>query len=102
LRKVGNGNAVSLPQNHHDRDLRDVTITPINCRETARRRVLISGNINSDATRFGIIPQSVTLPLIALICPRLVLLSRRLRWELRVALLGLRLFGMTIALLINS
>src|SRR4028119_2537829 len=48
------------------------------------------------------IPQSVIFALRALIWPRLVLLSRRLRWELRVALLGLRLFGMTIALLMSS
>ena len=58
--------AVSLPQNNRSlgsspalRDRTRCNYPPINFRETARRGVLTVGNINSDATKFGIIDQKI-------------------------------------------
>jgi hypothetical protein len=58
--------AVSLPQNNRSlgispalRDRTRCNYRPINFRETARRGVLTVGNINSDATKFGIIDQKI-------------------------------------------
>ncbi len=49
----GHGNAVSLLQNNHQHDLRDLTIARL---IVGKRhcRVLIVGNVNSDATGFDI------------------------------------------------